>query len=609
MSRGFHHVDCKRLHSTAHRLILGGIEVTNRPTLVTYSFATSAPGTDEGVIGTPAFATFQAFTALQETQTQAALAEWGNASGLTFIEVPAGASEITFSAYDFTGSPYNGAGGVGFYPFGNWNFFSFPSYLDGWNGAGNVLLNSDFITAGQFDYGLILHEIGHTLGLKHPTETWTSAAGILHDQVLAVDDPNLTIMSQLGGPLVHLAALDIAAIQNIYGLNSADLTNWSYDNLNNILTQTAGAGAVMLRGTNIRDVLNGGTGNNTLTGLFGDDSIFGNGGNDLMFGGSGNDLLNGGTGNDTMHGGFGDDKYVINTALDQIIEFTNEGIDTATSSVTYTLPAEVEKLTLSGIAAVNGNGNTLNNTITGNNAVNTLTGNDGNDTLDGKLGNDILIGGAGNDTYTLDNSSDQVTELAGGGTDTIKVNFTFDLAPIANVEKLTLTGTLAINGSGNSLANTLTGNAAANVLNGNSGADKLLGATGDDSLNGGLGTDTLTGELGRDTLSGGSTDIDTFVYTAIADSGIGVANRDVITDFDAADRISLTAIDTNPGLAGDQAFTFVGNGVITGNWQVAYQIAGVDTLVSINTTGTPAAEMEILLVGYSAGLTSLDFLL
>ncbi|WP_297326099.1 hypothetical protein [Nitrosomonas sp.] len=586
-----------------------GIEVTNRPALITYSFATSAPATDEGVIGSPAFATFQAFTSAQKTQIRAALAEWGDASGLTFIEVPAGASEITFSAYDFTGSPYDSSGGVGFYPFGNWNFFSFPNYLDGWNGAGNVLLNSDFLTAGQFDYGLILHEIGHALGLKHPTETWTSAAGVLHDQVLAVDDPSLTIMSQLGGPLVHLAALDIAAIQNIYGLNSADLTNWSYDSLNNILTQTTGAGGVTLRGTNIRDVLNGGTGNDVLTGLFGDDSIFGNNGNDLMFGGSGNDLLNGGVGTDTMHGGFGDDKYVINTMLDQVVEFAGEGIDTITSSVTYTLPAEVEKLTLSGVAAINATGNSLNNTINGNNVANTLTGNDGNDTLDGKLGNDVLIGGLGNDTYVLDSSGDQVTELAGGGTDTIKVGFTFDLAPIANVEKLTFTGTLAINGSGNALANTLTGNVAANTLNGGNGADKLLGMAGDDNLNGGLGADTLTGGLGRDTLSGGSADADTFVYTTIADSGTGVANRDVVTDFDAADRINLSSIDTNPGLSGDQAFVFAGSGPITGDWQVSYQINGADTLVSINTTGTVAAEMEVLLVGYSAGLTSLDFVL
>lgn len=494
-----------------------GIEVTSRPTLITYSFSTSAPVTDEAVIGTSAFATFQAFTAAQKTQTRAALAEWGNASGLTFIEVPAGASEITFSAYDFTGSPYDGAGGVGFYPFGNWNFFSFPNYLDGWSGAGNILLNRDFVTAGQFDYGLILHEIGHALGLKHPTETWTSAANIVHDQVLAVDDPALTIMSQLGGPLVHLAALDIAAIQNIYGLNSADLTNWSYDSLNNILTQTAGISGATLRGTNIGDILNGSSGNNVLTGLFGDDSIFGNAGNDLMFGGSGNDSLNGGPGNDTMHGGIGNDKYTVNAVFDQIIEFAGEGIDTATSSVTYTLPAEVENLKLSGI--------------------------------------------------------------------------------------------VAINGDGNGLANTLTGNAAANTLNGGGGVDKLLGGAGEDNLNGGLSADMLTGGSGRDTLSGGSTDADTFVYTLLTDSGIGVANRDIITDFDTADRISFKSIDTNPILAGDQAFTFVGSGLITGNWQVGYQIVGADTLVLINTTGTVMPEMEVLLVGYNIGLTASDFIL
>ena len=587
----------------------GGIEVTSRPTLITYSFSTSAPVTDEAVIGTSAFATFQAFTAAQKTQTRAALAEWGNASGLTFIEVPAGASEITFSAYDFTGSPYDGAGGVGFYPFGNWNFFSFPNYLDGWSGAGNILLNRDFVTAGQFDYGLILHEIGHALGLKHPTETWTSAANIVHDQVLAVDDPALTIMSQLGGPLVHLAALDIAAIQNIYGLNSADLTNWSYDSLNNILTQTAGISGATLRGTNIGDILNGSSGNNVLTGLFGDDSIFGNAGNDLMFGGSGNDSLNGGPGNDTMHGGIGNDKYTVNAVFDQIIEFAGEGIDTATSSVTYTLPAEVENLKLSGFLALNGTGNNLNNLITGNDAANTLLGGDGNDTLDGKLGNDNLIGGLGSDTYVLDNGSDQVTELPGEGTDTIKTGFTFNLIPIANVENLTLIGTLAINGDGNGLANTLTGNAAANTLNGGGGVDKLLGAAGEDNLNGGLGADMLTGGSGRDTLSGGSTDADTFVYTILTDSGIGVTNRDIITDFDIADRISFKSIDTNPILAGDQAFTFVGSGLITGDWQVGYQIIGADTLVLINTTGTVMPEMEVLLVGYNIGLTASDFIL
>lgn len=171
----------------------GGIEVVSRPTLVTCSFATSAAPDDLGTLGATSFATFQALTAAQRTQVRTALAEWGNASGLTFIEVPAGGSEITFASYDFTNSPFSGVAGAAFYPFGNWNFFSFPNYLDGWNGAGNVLLNRVFTTGGLFDPGLLLHETGHALGLKHPTETWISAANIVHDQVLAVEDPTLTI--------------------------------------------------------------------------------------------------------------------------------------------------------------------------------------------------------------------------------------------------------------------------------------------------------------------------------------------------------------------------------------------------------------------------------
>jgi Ca2+-binding RTX toxin-like protein len=83
------------------------------------------------------------------------------------------------------------------------------------------------------------------------------------------------------------------------------------------------------------------------------------------------------------------------------------------SSVTYTLAANVESLTLTGGANRNGTGNTVDNVLTGNNAINTLTGNAGNDTLDGQGGNDILVGGTGNDTYVLG---------AGYGNDTIREN-------------------------------------------------------------------------------------------------------------------------------------------------------------------------------------------
>ena len=67
-----------------------------------------------------------------------------------------------------------------------------------------------------------------------------------------------------------------------------------------------------------------------------------------------------------------------------------------------------------------------------------------------------MAGGAGNDIYVVDNVADVVTEAASAGTDRIDSSVTFTLG--ANVENLTLTGTAAINGTGNTLNNVLTGN-------------------------------------------------------------------------------------------------------------------------------------------------------
>jgi Ca2+-binding RTX toxin-like protein len=170
-----------------------------------------------------------------------------------------------------------------------------------------------------------------------------------------------------------------------------------------------------------------------------------------------------------------------------VTELTNEGTDTVQSSLTYTLGANVENLTVTGSAAINGTGNTLDNVLIGNSANNTLTGGAGNDTLDGGAGNDTMIGGTGNDTYVVTAAGDVVTENANEGTDTVQSSLTYTLG--ANVENLTLTGTAAINGTGNSLNNILAGNSGNNTLTGATGNDTLAGGQGNDVLNGGTGND------------------------------------------------------------------------------------------------------------------------
>jgi Ca2+-binding RTX toxin-like protein len=101
-----------------------------------------------------------------------------------------------------------------------------------------------------------------------------------------------------------------------------------------------------------------------------------------------------------MNGGLGNDLLHVDSSLDKTIEALNQGVDRVVSTATFTLAANVENLTLGGLAAINGTGNTLANIILGNAAANIVTGGAGNDILSAGAGGDTLIGGAGIDTLT-----------------------------------------------------------------------------------------------------------------------------------------------------------------------------------------------------------------
>nr|WP_241250146.1 calcium-binding protein [Acinetobacter baumannii] len=222
-------------------------------------------------------------------------------------------------------------------------------------------------------------------------------------------------------------------------------------------------------------------------------TLLGNSAINTLTGGAGDDYLDGGAGNDKLLGGLGNDVYVVDSTTDTITENTNEGIDTVRSSVTYTLGNNLENLTLTGTTAINATGNALNNTLIGNSAVNTLTGGAGDDYLDGGAGNDKLLGGLGNDVYVVDSTTDTITENTNEGIDTVRSSVTYTLGN--NLENLTLTGTTAINATGNALNNTLIGNNEVNILNGGAGNDILDGQGGNDQFTGGTGSDTLIYQL------------------------------------------------------------------------------------------------------------------
>ena len=220
--------------------------------------------------------------------------------------------------------------------------------------------------------------------------------------------------------------------------------------------------------------------NNRLTGNGAANVLDGGAGDDLLEGGAGHDTLAGGAGLDRLVGGAGDDTYLIAEASDVVVESANQGTDTIESPVSYALPASAERLILKGTGTIDGQGNASANTLIGNTAANRLNGG---------AGVDAMQGGSGDDTYVVDDVADTVAEAPNAGRDTIESSVTYTLPE--NVDKLVLTGTAAINGTGNVLSNVLTGNSGENRLDGGAGTDAMLGGAGQDTYIVDQTTDTV----------------------------------------------------------------------------------------------------------------------
>jgi Ca2+-binding RTX toxin-like protein len=244
-----------------------------------------------------------------------------------------------------------------------------------------------------------------------------------------------------------------------------------------------------------------------------------------------------------------------------------------------------------------------NDTLSGLGGDDVLLGGDGTDTLNGGAGADLLdggadadklVGGAGNDTY-LFASGDTITENINGGVDTVVSSIFFDLSVDPDLENLRLDGADNIAASGNNANNLITGNDGDNLITGEGGQDKL---------GGGAGTDTLSGGSGNDT----------FWFQDTRDSEVG-PGRDIITDFNSGtgtkEKIDVSGIDANTTIAGDQAFTFVGdlNGATPKIGEIGFDTdnGANTTVVSMNVNGG-AVDSEIELTGLHV-LTASMFIL
>ncbi len=297
----------------------------------------------------------------------------------------------------------------------------------------------------------------------------------------------------------------------------------------------------------------------------GADTLRGTSAANILDGGAGNDTLDGGTGNDTLLGGTGNDTYLVDSAGDRLIESSAQAgeIDNVQASLSWTLSANLENLTLTGNGKFSGRGNGLDNSLTGNGAANVL---------DGGAGADSLIGGAGNDIYVVDNLSDVIQENQTDAAEIDSVRAWRDWTLGDNLENLTLLGVKPLHGSGNGLNNNLTGNGNANSLDGGAGNDTLVGASGNDTLTGGAGSDT-------------------FAFTTPLNA---LRNVDTVTDFSSGmDKLQLSpaifrALDFS-GAPDSAAFFHTGSAAQDANDRILYDQSSGGLYYDADGSGTLAA--------------------
>ena len=531
------------------------------PIVLTYSFMSAKPDyfNERFYTDSPQAVRVEGFQAFDATQQQAVrqiFTALAAATGLSFIEVSDQVGgEIRFGMHDMAAP----AAGYAYLPYieeglPNDDPLSLAN-LDQQGVSGDIFLSRSYLgnstlAAGSYGYVVLMHEIGHALGLRHPVGLG-EADNNWDYSVMAGENGSQSLPTGYG-------VYDLAILRYLYGSNeqeqrlAADITR-SYDPQSHIYSITnndvphvivgtdlvdqmrGGGGADALYGRDGNDTIDGGGGNDTVDGGIGNDLLFGGSGDDRMQGGWGADTLSGGSGHDTLNGGMGSDLLIGTLDGDTLM-----GDDWAPAGVPETVdysglagPVRVELNTtleasssglnhdgtqghswdIGSARSVNGSGaDTLINInrVIGSNFddyINdtkwaydeTLIGGAGNDTLVSHGGgnrsyssHDVLIGGSGDDLYIVVNLGAQIVELPGEGHDTLELpgGQQIEMTLPDNVEDLrvgALTQLLRV--SGNALDNLIVGSYLDDYIDGAGGNDTLIGGTGNDTLTGGTGAD------------------------------------------------------------------------------------------------------------------------
>jgi len=369
------------------------------------------------------------WTSLALNGLREALSLWESVANIDFVEV-SGAASADVKFWWGTQTQAGGADVLGWSDLPGFpEHYEFPA-----SETRDVLFNAqDSSMAGVLGKGSLglvtmVHEIGHLLGLAHPHDggagddattfpgvnwwdPYAYGSGGLNQGVYTTMSYNFGYPAANGGHTDEAfglqygpMALDIAAIQAIYGANTNYATGSNVYTLPQVsaigsyfssIWDTGGIDTISNAGGSYRAVIdlreatagiNGGgyisyttdqygrivTGGYTIArgvvienaiGGNGDDTITGNAVANRLEGGAGNDILDGGAGADTMIGGAGNDRYYVDDVGDVIVESESDwGTDTVYSTISFVLAATLENLFLTGTAHVDATGNGLGNT-------------------------------------------------------------------------------------------------------------------------------------------------------------------------------------------------------------------------------------------------------
>uniref|UniRef100_UPI0035930DAB M10 family metallopeptidase n=1 Tax=Aestuariivirga sp. TaxID=2650926 RepID=UPI0035930DAB len=452
---------------------------------------------------------------------------------------PAGAAGFSVEGFTNLGITYNGANGTGTIRLANTSnpgtaYAYYPSNdVEGgdafFGGSGRTPV------MGDYDWHTVLHELGHSLGLKHGQET--NIFGAMPANLDSMEYSVMTYRSYVGDPLIGgysneqygyaqtYMMYDIAALQHMYGAdystNSGNTTyTWNPLNgntvVNGLTTITPGGNRIFLT---IWD--GGGTDTYDMSAYSTDLDVNLAAGEYSVF--SATQQANLGDGNIARGNVFNALMYQGNTA--SLIENAIGG---------------------SGNDVIDGN--QANNVLTGNAGDDTLQGLDGNDTLNGGAGEDLMKGGGGADTLNGGDNDD--TLKGGGGADALNggngidtVDYSLSTAVIVDLEANTASGGEAFGDTFSSIEN-VNGSAESDIITGNGSSNEIAGGDGIDIIKGGGGSDTLYGGDGDDSLQGGfSTDT---IYGGNGDDSITVLDSEFIDNVDGGanvDTLSLSDVD------------------------------------------------------------------